>query len=385
MAEIQPDRHAQMGPGDAGGHARRLACRRGPGGRQGPGDRRHRDLEDRQRLREPGRRARCAGGWSARARRCRWARCWPSSPTPSVPDAEIDAFVDRRSRRASPRRRPRPARGGARAGATSRPAAGACATSSSATARACRSSSSTASAATSTTGCSTSRPWPRAAPPTPSTCRAMAARPRRSARAMSARWPRPSATSWPRSASHKAHLVGHSLGGAVSLDLALNHPERVASVTAVAPAGLGPEISMEYIDGFIDDQPGAQAEAGPRDAGPRPGAGHRRHGRGRAQVQAPRRRRRGAEQDRRRAASPAAGRACSSRARLGEIEVPVQVIWGREDRILPAAHAQGLPRHGQGHGARRGRPPRPHGEGARGQRRAGAPGVEPSGTAPPPR
>ena len=50
----------------------------------------------------------------------------------------------------------------------------------------------------------------------------------------------------------KAHLVGHSLGGAISLDLALNHPERVASVTAVAPAALGPEISMEYIDGFID-------------------------------------------------------------------------------------------------------------------------------------
>ena len=49
----------------------------------------------------------------------------------------------------------------------------------------------------------------------------------------------------------KAHLVGHSLGGAISLDLALNHPELVASVTAVAPAALGPEISMEYIDGFI--------------------------------------------------------------------------------------------------------------------------------------
>ena len=24
--------------------------------------------------------------------------------------------------------------------------------------------------------------------------------------------------------------------------------------------------------------------------------------------------------------------------------MPVQVIWGREDRILPASHAEGLPR-----------------------------------------
>jgi pyruvate dehydrogenase E2 component (dihydrolipoamide acetyltransferase) len=30
-------------------------------------------------------------------------------------------------------------------------------------------------------------------------------------------------------------------------------------------------------------------------------------------------------------------------ARLGELTVPVQVIWGRQDRILPASHAEGLP------------------------------------------
>jgi pyruvate dehydrogenase E2 component (dihydrolipoamide acetyltransferase) len=29
--------------------------------------------------------------------------------------------------------------------------------------------------------------------------------------------------------------------------------------------------------------------------------------------------------------------------RLGEISVPTQVIWGREDRILPATHSEGLP------------------------------------------
>ena len=30
-------------------------------------------------------------------------------------------------------------------------------------------------------------------------------------------------------------------------------------------------------------------------------------------------------------------------SRLGELRVPVQVIWGRQDRIVPARHAEGLP------------------------------------------
>jgi pyruvate dehydrogenase E2 component (dihydrolipoamide acetyltransferase) len=29
--------------------------------------------------------------------------------------------------------------------------------------------------------------------------------------------------------------------------------------------------------------------------------------------------------------------------RLGELRVPVQVIWGAEDRIVPPRHAEGLP------------------------------------------
>ena len=29
--------------------------------------------------------------------------------------------------------------------------------------------------------------------------------------------------------------------------------------------------------------------------------------------------------------------------RLGELSMPIQVIWGSEDRILPASHAEGLP------------------------------------------
>ncbi|MFO1349723.1 MAG: acetoin dehydrogenase dihydrolipoyllysine-residue acetyltransferase subunit [Gammaproteobacteria bacterium] len=49
----------------------------------------------------------------------------------------------------------------------------------------------------------------------------------------------------------KAHLVGHSLGGAIIAQLAIEQPAKAASLTLVSSAGLGPEINMDYIDGFI--------------------------------------------------------------------------------------------------------------------------------------
>ena len=91
-----------------------------------------------------------------------------------------------------------------------------------------------------------------------------------------------------------------------------NHPDLVASVTAVAPAGLGPEISMEYIDGFITTSRGRKLKSVLEMLVYDPGAGDRRHGRGRAEVQAPGRRRRGLEPGSPALPSPAAGRASSS-------------------------------------------------------------------------
>ena len=40
---------------------------------------------------------------------------------------------------------------------------------------------------------------------------------------------------------------------------------------------------------------------------------------------------------------PAGRQAAILRDRLGEISVPVQVIWGAADRILPVRQAEGLP------------------------------------------
>lgn len=41
----------------------------------------------------------------------------------------------------------------------------------------------------------------------------------------------------------RVHLVGHSMGGAVAALMALAEPEKIASLTLLAPGGLGPEIN----------------------------------------------------------------------------------------------------------------------------------------------
>lgn len=49
----------------------------------------------------------------------------------------------------------------------------------------------------------------------------------------------------------RVHWVGHSMGGAIGAQLALQQPQRLASLTLIASAGLGAEINGGYIDGFV--------------------------------------------------------------------------------------------------------------------------------------
>lgn len=140
----------------------------------------------------------------------------------------------------------------------------------------------------------------------------------------------------------KAHIVGHSMGGAIALALAAGHATKTATATLIAPAGLGPEINMDYIDGFISHSrarklrpvlellvadPGA-ITADMVDAvikvkrvdGVGPALSALREG-----------------------LMPGGRQVVDLRQSLAGIAAPVQVIWGRDDRILPASHADALP------------------------------------------
>lgn len=48
-----------------------------------------------------------------------------------------------------------------------------------------------------------------------------------------------------------AHLIGHSMGGAIALRTAIDHPEKVKTLTLISSAGLGEDINIGYIEGFV--------------------------------------------------------------------------------------------------------------------------------------
>ena len=51
-----------------------------------------------------------------------------------------------------------------------------------------------------------------------------------------------------------AHIVGHSMGGAIAIKLAMDNPESVKSLGLIGSAGLGPEINSDYLRGFVESQ-----------------------------------------------------------------------------------------------------------------------------------
>ncbi|MBW8724765.1 MAG: alpha/beta fold hydrolase [Inquilinus limosus] len=140
----------------------------------------------------------------------------------------------------------------------------------------------------------------------------------------------------------RAHLVGHSLGGAVALQAALSRPGAAASLTLVASGGLGEEADTGFIDRLLaaDDPQALAAALRPLYADP----GLVTPALGELVLEALRGP--GVRRTLRRLAdqcfSPGRQRLVL-RDRLAEMAVPVQVLWGTADAILPVTHARGLP------------------------------------------
>lgn len=140
----------------------------------------------------------------------------------------------------------------------------------------------------------------------------------------------------------RAHVVGHSLGGAAALRVALDRPARVASLSLIAPASLGPEINAGFTGGIAAATKRRQLqtvlEALFADKG--------LVSRDMAENLLRAKRLDGAQAalDAINTANFAGGQQAELLAeRLGELKVPVQVLWGAQDEVIPARHAEGLP------------------------------------------
>jgi pyruvate dehydrogenase E2 component (dihydrolipoamide acetyltransferase) len=138
------------------------------------------------------------------------------------------------------------------------------------------------------------------------------------------------------------HLVGHSLGGAVALELCKTRPGLCITATLLAPVGLGTEINADYVDGFIDSDRRRQLKPHLEQLFADPSLVTRQL----VDDVLKFKRLDGVDAALR---SVSAGftaggaQSFSARATLGELDVPVQVIWGDDDAIIPASHADGLP------------------------------------------
>lgn len=136
----------------------------------------------------------------------------------------------------------------------------------------------------------------------------------------------------------RAHLIGHSLGGALALALADTRARRVASLTLIAPAGLGPEIDGDALAGLL------RASA-PESLAPwlrRMVADEAVVTEGYARAALAARAdpaMRAAQAEMAAALFPDGTQGFDLGAALGRLEPPSRVIWGRRDRILPWRHA----------------------------------------------
>lgn len=140
------------------------------------------------------------------------------------------------------------------------------------------------------------------------------------------------------------HLAGHSMGGAISLLMALAEPKRVASLTLFAPGGLGPEINARLLGRYaaatsendlracLEAMTGWNTVVGDETVALE-AALRARDGQPEALV------------DLSKAITRDGKQGAIPREQLVTLTMPVAVAWGTIDNVLPVAQTEDLPPH----------------------------------------
>jgi len=138
----------------------------------------------------------------------------------------------------------------------------------------------------------------------------------------------------------KAHLVGHSMGGAVAASFAMSYPDRASSLVLISSAGLGEEINGDYIEGFIAANRRKEMKRVLALLFANPDLLTRRLVNDELRFK----RMDGVDEALRTLADKMFpdGRQADV-PDLSGLEVPMLAIWGQDDRILPVSHTENLP------------------------------------------
>lgn len=133
------------------------------------------------------------------------------------------------------------------------------------------------------------------------------------------------------------HVIGHSLGAALGLALADIRGRRIASLTMIAPAGLGPEIDAAALNGIVRATRVESLAPWLRRLTATP------EGISDDYARAAMRSRtdealRSCQADMAQALFPDGVQAFDLRPALQRVDCPVQIIWGRNDQIIPSGH-----------------------------------------------
>lgn len=140
----------------------------------------------------------------------------------------------------------------------------------------------------------------------------------------------------------RAHVVGFSMGGAVACLMAMRAGERVASLTLLAPGGFGPEINGPLLARFATPAGADELRAAMNDMAAPGYAFETRYVAALAAL-------RQVEGQPARLAAIADMIARDSRQgeiprdALARLAMPVTVVWGTEDPVLPYSQSANLP------------------------------------------
>ncbi len=140
----------------------------------------------------------------------------------------------------------------------------------------------------------------------------------------------------------KAHLVGFSMGGAIASLIGLFAPDKLASLTLLAPGGFGPEINHR----LLQDYAAAESAAEFRQVLPHFFGYNFAVSDEIIENEVAARKKKGATAALQRTASLLFDGKAQGVIPLGplvKLDVPIKVLWGTQDNVLPTRQAHKLP------------------------------------------